>query len=244
VKLTSLLAVGIVGMGVGLIPDATLAHAESTMNCPAGTYDMLDWMTLDSDLRAKGHLAGSANPLYSTISSGRFTWTKSGSGSPWDVQLYDDKYIYLWVTEYSWKNPETFKKFVGTNVPFTERCAKGGFPGSVIAVPDTTYSINTSCGQSTTHNLGRAVNEVWGPYRLSFGGMLPSDLPTLVVSYRYNCNASYESCSDKEEFYLTQRYGMVQWTHSILKDGDYEQQQKSVFNELKGGTVAPNFPCF
>jgi hypothetical protein len=85
---------------------------------------------------------------------------------------------------------------------------------------------------------------VWGPYRLSFGGMLPSDLPTLVVSYRYNCNGSYESCNDKEEFYLTQRYGMVQWTHYTLKDGNYEQQQKSVFNELKGGTVTPNFPCF
>ena len=29
-----------------------LASAEATMSCPAGTYDMLDWMTLDSDLRA------------------------------------------------------------------------------------------------------------------------------------------------------------------------------------------------
>ena len=27
-----------------------LAHAESTISCPSGTYDMLDWMTLDSDL--------------------------------------------------------------------------------------------------------------------------------------------------------------------------------------------------
>ena len=28
----------------------TPAAAESTISCPAGTYDMLDWMTLDSDL--------------------------------------------------------------------------------------------------------------------------------------------------------------------------------------------------
>jgi hypothetical protein len=54
-----------------LFPGPILAHAESTTNCPAGQYDMLDWMTLDSDLRASNHLTGSANPLYTTMES---TW--------------------------------------------------------------------------------------------------------------------------------------------------------------------------
>lgn len=30
--------------------NATPANAESTISCPTGTYDMLDWMTLDSSL--------------------------------------------------------------------------------------------------------------------------------------------------------------------------------------------------
>jgi len=33
------------------------------MSCPSGTYDMLDWMTLDSSLRGNYHMSGSANPL-------------------------------------------------------------------------------------------------------------------------------------------------------------------------------------
>src|SRR5262249_44124600 len=77
------------------------AHAESTINCPAGTYDMLDWMTLDSDLRTHTHITGSANPLYTTLGSGKFYWTKGGNGSPWDIQLIDNSYIYLWITEFA-----------------------------------------------------------------------------------------------------------------------------------------------
>jgi len=79
---------------------------------------------------------------------------------------------------------------------------------------------------------------------MSFGGNLPGNLPTLVISYRYNCDASYGNCGDKEEFYLTQRYGLVQWVHYALVKGTYQQQQKSVFNTLKGGGTTPNFPCF
>ena len=42
------------------------------------------------------------------------------------------------------------------------RCAKGGFPGSTITVPNTSYEIYTSCSNSTTHDLKQAVNQVWG----------------------------------------------------------------------------------
>src|SRR6266498_4935403 len=45
--------------------------AEFTINCPLGTYDMLDWMTLDSDLRATYHLEGTSNPLYTVMAPGK-----------------------------------------------------------------------------------------------------------------------------------------------------------------------------
>src|SRR5690242_609693 len=175
-----------------------IAQAETTINCPSGTYDMLDWMTADPDLRATSHLTGSANPLYTSLWPGKFYWTKGSNGSPWDIQLYDDKFVYLWITEYAWNDPQTYKKFSrNTNMPFTPRCAKGskgGFPGSTIRVSDTSYDIHTSCHSFTTHNLMKGVNQVWGPYQLSFGGDLPRNMPTLVVSYRYNCNTNYQNC--------------------------------------------------
>jgi hypothetical protein len=65
-----------------------------------------------------------------------------------------------------------------------------------------------------------------------------------VLSYRYNCDANYQSCGDKEEYYLQRRYGLVQWVHYSLISGKYQQQQKSVFNKLSSGTAVPNFPCF
>src|SRR5215468_818076 len=73
------------------------ARAESTISCPAGTYDMLDWMTMDSDLRSTYHLEGTSNPVYTLMAPGKFYWIKSGRGYPWDIQLYDNKYIYLWI---------------------------------------------------------------------------------------------------------------------------------------------------
>src|SRR5437899_11072225 len=82
---------------------------ESTISCPSGTHDMLDWMTMDSDLRSSKHLTGSANPLYTSIKSGKFYWTKGGTGYPWDIQLYDNNYIYLWITEYAWNYPNSYK---------------------------------------------------------------------------------------------------------------------------------------
>jgi hypothetical protein len=61
---------------------------------------MLDWMTLDSDLRSTYHLEGTSNPLYTSVEAGKFYWVKGGLGYPWDIQLYDSNYIYLWITEY------------------------------------------------------------------------------------------------------------------------------------------------
>lgn len=224
---------------------ATPAQAEKTMTCPDGTYDMLDWFTLDSNLRGSYHMTGSANALYTNMGSGKFYWTKGGNGSPWDIQLYDSKYIYLWITELSWNNPTTFKKFAGnTNMPLVPRCAKAGSPGSVIKVPNTSYQTYSDCTHYITQNLKQGINEVWGPYNISLGGVLPNNLKVLVASYRYNCDVNYANCGDKEEYYLAQKYGLVQWVHYSLVSGSYVMQQKTVFNKLTAGSTTPYFPCF
>lgn len=206
---------------------------------------MLDWMTLDSDLRADYHMAGTANPLYTNMAGGKFYWTKATNGSPWDIQLFDDHYIYLWITEYDWTNPRTFKKFANnTNVPLLPRCAKAGFPGSTIYVPNTSYQTYTDCNHYTMHNLLKGINQVWGPYTVTLGGNLPRGLSVLITSYRYNCDSSYGNCADKEDYYFSQRYGLVQWVHSHLYSGKYKVVQATTFNQLTKGTTKPSFPCF
>jgi len=241
------LVLGVLCLGLTLFLSLSTrpAEAESTMSCPSGTYDMLDWMTLDSGLRSSYHMKGSANPLYTSMAPGKFYWTKGGAGTPWDIQLYDNNYIYLWITELNWNDPHTFKKFsTNTNVPLVPRCAKAGTPGSILYVPNTSYQTYADCTHYITQNLKKGVNQVWGPYNVSLGGNLPSNLKVLVASYRYNCDGNYGNCGDKEEYYLAQKYGLVQWVHYSLVSGKYQTQQKTVFNQLTSGGNKPSFPCF
>jgi hypothetical protein len=240
--LTSAAVLVILGFSV-----SNVAQAQSTISCPQGTYDMLDWMTLDSDLAATHHLEGTSNPLFTVMEPDKFYWVKGGLGYPWDIQLYDSKYIYLWVTELSWTVPQSYKKFTyNKNLPLVPRCAVAGSPGSTIKISNTSYDLHTNCAQSCSVTLGllSAINTVWGPYTYSFRGDLPANLKTLVISYRYNCDVNYQKCLDKEEYYVTQRYGLVQWIHYVFVNGSYGQLQKSVFNKLVGGVVTPDFPCF
>jgi hypothetical protein len=229
---------------VGLFPMTNLAQA-----CPTGTYDMLDWMTLDADLRSNYHLEGTSNHLYTTVASDKFYWIKGDLGYPWDIQLYDANYIYLWITELSWTVPRSYKKFTDNkNLPLVPRCAAAGFPGSTIKVSNSKYDLHTNCDQNCSVTLGlqNVINQLWGPYNLSLGGFLPNNTPTLVISYRYNCDANYQKCGDKEEFYLMKKYGLVQWIHyvRIPATGNYAQLQKTIFNKKVVGIVTPDFPCF
>lgn len=219
-------------------------HAQS-VTCPSGTYDMLNWMTMDSAVSAGHHLAGNANPLYTSFAPGKFYWTKGANGAPWDIQLYDSKYIYLWITELNWNDSHTFKKFSNnTNMPLVPRCAAAGYPGSTIHVPNTSYQTYSDCNHYVVQNLRHGINEVWGPYKISLGGDLPNNLQILVASYRYNCDTNYSNCGDKEEFYVAKSYGLVQWVHYSLSGRAYQMKQKAVFSRLVAGGVSPVFPCF
>lgn len=208
---------------------------------------MLDWSTLDPDLASGFHLEGNHNPLYTVVQPDKFYWMKGPQGSPWDIQLVDNKNIYLWVTEQDWTDPYSFKKsHNNTNMALTPRCAQGGQsqPGTTVRSKDTTFEIVHSCTNRVVHNLGTMNNEVWGPYKMSFGGDIPGNTDTLVVAYKYNCDPSYGKCHDREQFYLTQRYGLVRWDHSKLQGGQYNIDNVTIYNKLvAGGPPTPDFPC-
>jgi hypothetical protein len=126
-----------------------------TPNASASTYDMLAWMTMRPNLGADHHMAGTANPLYTSVTTDRLYWTKTAGGYPWDIQLYDKNYVYLWVTELDWHNPRTFKAFNSPtqgkfNLPFAPRFAEGGYPGSSITISDSTYEVHSDCNSFVT----------------------------------------------------------------------------------------------
>jgi hypothetical protein len=245
------LVVCLIGCGVDSSNPAAPNLAPTAKSTASTTYDMLAWMTMRSDMSAAHHMAGTANPLYTSMTANRLYWTKTASGYPWDIQLYDKNYIYLWVTELNWQNPRTFKAFKSPktgkfNLPFAPRLAKGGYPGSSIKISDSTYEIHSDCNSFATKNLGHVINEVWGPYKESLGGQLPANLQTLVVSYRYSCDATYSNCANKEEFHLAQPYGLVKWQHQSLGAGGTYNPPDNVtyFNQVVTGQTTPITSCF
>ena len=254
----ALLLLCLIGCG-GEMPDSAAPSSNAAGSQPAQnpsalkTYDMLAWMTMDPSLAADHHMTGNHNPIYTSVQSDRFFWTKTGQGFPWDIQLYDNHYIYLWVTELDWQNPNTYKVFhdpvLGDyNLPLVPRFAQAGFPGSKITISpsNSTYETHTGCNTFTSQKLGGVVNTVWGPYQESLGGDLPDNLETLVISYQYSCDSNLGNCKNKEEYHVAKPYGLVKWQHQVLQaDGTYASPDiVTYFNTLAGGQVTPYTTCF
>jgi hypothetical protein len=240
-----------VGCGVNTSNPADPKLTPSPHSTTIQTYDMMNWLMMSSTLSAGHHMAGTANPLFTSKTSSRFFWTKTAAGYPWDIQLYDNNYVYLWVTELNWLNPRTYKAFHSAalgnkNLPLVPRWAHGGYPGSSVKISDSTYEIHSDCNTFVTKNLGHVINEVWGPYKETLGGQLPANLETLVISYRYTCDSTYSNCKNKEEFHLARPYGLVKWQHQALgSEGKYDPPDNvTYFNQVVSGQTTPITACF
>jgi hypothetical protein len=232
------------------------AQGEATINCPNGTIDILDWMTLDSQHRSTKHMAGpGSSTLYTTVWDDKYFWVKTPSGDTMDINLFDESFVYMWYTENEWHNPYDFRKHTyDWNMPMAPRCATGGYPGSTMTISDSSYSTYKNCELDSIRNVERVVFEVWGPYtagkpgleswRQPIGGDIPNTTPVYVISYRYGCNRNYTNCGDKEEYVLAQEYGLVRWQHFELVNGQYQLNGPGMtVNTLMSGTAVPFAPC-
>jgi hypothetical protein len=226
----------------------SFAHAGNNPCNLSTQYDMLQWVSMDNILGSSYHFAGNANPLYSSIrTSTELFLIKGATGFPWDIDRYDDNYVYLWITEYNWNDPTSYKAFA-TPMPWMPRCidipAQGGSKIASVLVTNSDYNIYLGCVRQPTQNLGYVVNDVWGPYPMTLGGSLPANANTLELSYRYTCDSNYDNCTYKETFDFQKGLGLVQWTYYKLQNGTYVQQNQSRFNALTvGGFPKPNAPC-
>jgi hypothetical protein len=121
---------------------------------------VLDWATLDSDLRSSKHMVGnnSSSVLYTAVYQDKYYWLKSSTGDTWDINLYDSTYIYQWITETGYGTPRNYKRYSpDTKVPWMPRCAMPGLPGEHLEIPDTGFAIATSCQENSYANVGHGI---------------------------------------------------------------------------------------
>lgn len=210
--------------------------------CKSSQYDMLKWMAPQLDTQ-NGHY----NMVYPM--SGTFYWVKSSAGYPWDINLFDQNFIYQSITEYNWNDPHTYKIF-NSAIKWTPRCIKipstTGGKIATVTVPASSsgFKVYTSCSSYTSHNLGNIVSEIWGPTTLNVGGNIPAGLPTLTMVYRYACDSAFQSCKYKETFAYQKGVGLVKWTYSTMQNGAYVQVNQSINNKTNLASIAPVHPCW
>jgi hypothetical protein len=228
---------------------AGLSYAQ-TSPCSSTQYDMVHWVSAAPAIAADYYEVGNANLRFDYRQATRIISVKSISGFPWDIDPYDDKFIYQWITESSWVDPTQFKAFAtSTTMPWMPRCID--IPSSPrkiasIVVPNPAYSFyGTGCVKQTTQYLGNTVNEVWGPYA-SIVDQFPVSGPYLELSYRYSCDQNYDNCIYKETFDFQKDFGLARWTLHIYDSasGQYYQSRQSLFNDLVASPrPSIKFPC-
>lgn len=194
-------------------PKPVIASSQSTLQ----TYNMLEWMILDT--YTTQHMDGT-HPIYTFQTAqqpDKFYYLKSSTGNPWDINLYDDDYIYGWITETDlcdgcqqacvgcgsctagscgvscpWTDAYSFKKAkYDTNLPIMPRTVTGGYPGTVL-IPSNTEALRykkngTACDYCDTIQLGGVRMELWGPYNIQMWGDIGS-VDVLKVTYWHGCS--------------------------------------------------------
>lgn len=231
----------------------TVGYPGETKACAADEFDMLDWMTMDPDLRSNWSMTGT-HILSSQVWPDKFWWVKHNPGNIWDTWLYDDNRIYWYLTEmdgqtYSqfgmtepgWgdrAHSDDFKRAATSfNFPAVNRCQK---VGSAYTVSDSRYVVHLDCQARDVRNLGVVQYSLAGPDTdPNLAGDLKRDWPNmkfLRLTQEYQCGT--QRCADV--WYLSRRYGLVKWvgTQNGVAFGT------SVFNSYINQAPAPVFPCF
>lgn len=244
-------------------------HAQATTTCPQGYWDMADVMMMDQSLRdLHYHLAGTITtpsgsagasydaemtPTTNTSTNGKLEYVKTYQpvkglsglyGYPWDINLYDANYVYLWLTEQTWSEPWAYKKFnSGSNdysMRFVRRCVLPGDGNTSLIINDppnlnstnntnyivqpTTLTDSPSDCSSASHtaNLNHSRMEVQATQNnfLFYDDVNNTqfDITVVPVYYDYSCstgNGSAGDCKFREIFTYNNTYGWVKWDYYI-----------------------------
>lgn len=175
----------------------------------AREYDMLDWMIFHSDELGSFHLEAPDHPSYSVIlESGapslrhpnRLCFIKSSKGFPYDIRVYDDEFIYDWITELSWTDYKQYKRFLQP-VPIAKRMMSVG--DILPTIKNFTYYEIHDNIKNAISNLGDIKYELEGPLTISLGGDLPTG-QALRLNFFWGITV--------ERYWFQWPYGLVQWS--------------------------------
>jgi hypothetical protein len=226
-----------------IVVPASFSWAQA-FSCPAGQIDVMKYFAMDQQKRPNQFMSGSPNPIYTEVypnqdfaTSGYWFWLKSPNADGFDVKAFDPHYVYMRSTELNWTNNSSFKRFA-QDLPIAARCITAGKPGPQIKVANTTFKYYQSCSAYKSSNLGTAVNDLDAPVLMKAGGNL-GYVWTRVLHYHYDCNSNYQSCSEEEQFFLGNGYGLWQWKH--YRNGSLAGS--ALMNNVKSGVADETLPC-
>jgi len=227
--------------------------AQQSFRCPKNSEDTLSYFVMSYPNRTDHYMGpGNANPIYSSIdpdlgtdfaTSGTFFWVKSANGYPWDVDPFDQNFIYHRATELKWVDPATFKRQVN-DMPISPRCVPRNGAGSPIQITpaQSAYSFYSNCQPYQSANLSYVSNSISKATSVNTGGNLGT-VTTRYLTYKYACNSSYSSCGYMEVFALGKNIGLYDWTYYTNQNGRWVLNQESIINNFSVGHSTPYFAC-
>lgn len=229
---------------------ATSGSSQLSGRPAPGQEDMLDWMTFTD--AANTHFFNSSNPIYTYLSGNKLWWLKGAGGHPWDLQLFDSTYVYLWITENgdenAWSNPTAYKRYdINDGNPTPQgvpMCPRFFTPGTTITIdtPAPTIIHRTLACESdgeAPFSIGNIRMVTTGPTSMAWGGDVGTQ-QTILVTYYYG-----SSFGSRERFFLVKNVGLVQWDVAAgTFGGSYTVSQTSQYiTRTSGGSPVPYFPC-
>ena len=222
----------------------------SGFSCPQGTEDMVSWM-MPSDMSM--HIEGNHDYKAFYLRPGKMYFTKNKRGWPLDEKLYDENFIYDYITENGkdgWFDPSDVKQFI-IPVKLAPRCIPVGSPGQKVASvgnSQTPFVSKMSCNIVQRTQLGHVLGEVWNVGQHDFGlldlqGQPIGPIDTRVLTYNWSCDSNYQNCKVREELWLARGYGWVEWKNYVLQNGQYVLMQDTIGTHAAQGAPVPVQPC-
>ena len=205
---------------------------------------MMRYFAMSKQNRVSQFLSGQQNPIYTEVfpdqdfaATGYWFWLKSASAHGFDVKAFDQNYVYIRSTELVWDDNTTFKRFA-SDLPIAARCVASDAPGPEIQVADTSFQYFSSCSPYKSSKLGTARNDLDAPVLMDTGGSL-GQVATRVLHYHYHCDSAFQNCTDEEQYFLADGYGLWQWKH--YQNGLLANS--TLIDNIASGAASGTLPC-
>jgi hypothetical protein len=208
---------------------------------------------------AKGEYKGDASDIITAVDDsgyGQWKHIKNPQGWPWDLKLYDQNFVYDWITEGAdgWSadpdiGPKSYKKFIQNHgdgedgLPMFPRYIDSVSNHFVIKIPPelTKYATFSNCKQvGEPVSLGAITQVLNGPFQINHGGDVGT-VATLIHQYFWTDGDT----PVLEENYYALDFGWVAWKLQRKTGGFYQITNETIETLVFSvDEVKVVFPCF